>query len=58
MSTTFGRLLPKQIETFMSYKQSTKLSGFCNKYNTQYYLTQYNTIHNNVRKMEKPTRQC
>ena len=38
MSKVFGRLLHKQIETFMSNKLSTKLSGFRKNYNTQYCL--------------------
>ena len=39
MSKVFEKLLNKQIETFMSNKLSTKLSGFRKNYNTQYCST-------------------
>ena len=39
MSKVFERRLHKQIETFMSYKLSKKLSGFRKNYNTQDCLT-------------------
>ena len=38
MSKDFDRLLDKKIETFMSKKLSTKLSGFRKNCNTQYCL--------------------
>ena len=39
ISKIFERPLYKQIETFMSNKTSTKFSGFCKSYNTQYCST-------------------